>query len=142
MTYYYKVSNKHKKSFIEHQVMTKPLVDDKQQSFIQEEVWRWGELIVKSDLPLEKFKEEIRADEDQGYLSTEDYEVEDYGDFNDGCGTSFYNCVNITDEEVESMYEEDSDWESVHGFSYDDSWIDIHGPIEVEDVTEDYEPKS
>ena len=138
MANYFKVSNKFKKSFIENQVMKKDLPDGTVQSFIQEDTWRWGELIIKTDLSLEEFKNDIRADDDNGFLSTEDYEVEDYGDFSDGCGLWFNSCVNITEEEVENMYEEDSDWESTHGFYYDDSWIDIQGPIDVEDVTEDY----
>lgn len=138
MSNYFKVSNRYKKSFIENQLMVKDLPDGTKQSFIQEDTWRWGEIVVKTDLSLEEFKEDIDAENDNGFISTEDYEVADYGDFDDGCALWFNSCVNITEEEVEKMYEEDTDWEGVHGFGYEDSWIDIHGPFNIEDVTKDY----
>lgn len=141
MANYFKVSNRYKKSYVETQTFTRPIADDRVQSFTMSDTWRFGTVIVKTDLSLEDFKQQTRADEEDGYFSSEDHEIYDYEETWDGCALDFNNFHNITEEEVESLYEKDTDFESAHGFSYDDSWVDIYGPLDVEDVTEEYEVK-
>ena len=128
--YFYEVSNKWKKSYYEEHDYEKG-----DQKFTEESMWRWGKWIVKSDLPYIDFVNSIGADTDEGYISNEDAEVEDYVEVDDQCYRGWINLENITEDDIKKLDEDcliEEEFECVDGRSY------MQGPLEVKDVTDEY----
>ena len=137
---YFKVQNAYKKTFSafttlesEEMNVTNPV------SFIEEEIYRWGYVIVQQpdSKDIVEFKDEIKSDSEEGYFNSDDYEMEE-AHSDDHCSTYWSDFENITEDEVDSKYEENSDW-SHWGYGPLDGNYVINGPMTVTDVTSEYQ---
>ena len=107
-------------------------------SFIVEEMYRWGHAIIETedDVTLEQLKQAIKSDTNQGHFYGQDYIIHDMA-MDDGCSLYFIDCEGCDSEELEQKYEEDSDIESNWGYWNSDNWIEIIGPMEITEITEE-----
>ena len=137
MSNYFKIEPVYKKSITDNMFWERKEDDGELIKFSTEELYRWGHFVIKTDLTLDQVKDELNADDEKyGQFDSDDWELEDQ-ELDDSCSYYFNNCYNIDEETLEQLYEENSSWEE-HGYDNIGYRYDIHGPMKVTDVTDEY----
>ena len=148
MSNYFQISNQYKKSYTEQQDWKK---DGKGLGdwFVEISTYRFGEIIIKTDMNYDDFSKKINQiskdnEERFSFVSDSledfhsDWEFIDYGDISEQSGIEFeVYSGDYSLEDIEEMYDEDSDWEG-HGFTPGDILISFYGPIDVKDISGEY----
>ena len=136
MAKWFSIESKNKKAFCVYEQYEHK---EKKQKFNNLDYYRWGYVVVKvdQDISLDDFKKKINADNENTVFSTIDQYVADY-ESEDNAYQAYVDLENITEDQVIEMAEEDWDFEGTHNFKNIESWMEIDGPLEVKDLTEDY----
>lgn len=136
MPKFYKVSTKQKKSIYEYQTYKN---DDETISFQTEEMYRWGYVVIKVE-DGEELSDYIGDPNDEN----NEFEIDTFEDCDsdDQCSFYFENVKGIDLEELEQKWEE-SGYDYITE-TYGEPWDFykvFHGPLNVEDVTDEWQRK-
>ena len=137
MSNYIKIEPVNKKSYVYHNFWSMTEDDGNEIRFSEEELNRWGWIIIKTDKDVDTIKKEI---EEEGHFDSDNYEDNDgiwETDMDDIISVDYNNCYNIDEDTLQELHEENSDWEE-HGYTNEGYRIDIFGDVKVTDVTDEY----